>query len=139
MGGGAGREKVADGLRRVSPRVLVVDDDGDLAEMLAKTLRREGAEVTVSGTVAAAIAAIGRLGWDVLICDLGLPDGSGTAVLRDARSRLGRDCKLVVSSGQDPDVVAGAAADTGADAILLKPYGSDDVEVLLRALTPTGT
>ena len=62
--------------------ILLVEDHADTAEAMAELLRLLGHEVTVAGGVTEALAAAARNGLDLLISDLGLPDGSGLDVMR---------------------------------------------------------
>ena len=62
--------------------ILVVDDHADTTAFLARLLRMQGWDVGTAGSMAEAMAESGRRPFDLLICDLGLPDGDGCALLR---------------------------------------------------------
>jgi signal transduction histidine kinase/CheY-like chemotaxis protein len=64
-------------------RVLLVEDHADTAEAMAELLSLLGYQVTTAGTVAEALAAAGAKQFDLLLSDLGLPDGSGLDVMRE--------------------------------------------------------
>jgi len=116
-------------------RVLVIDDDVDVADMLAGYFRRvRGAAAVSVYTVSNALERLRGGSWDVVVSDLELPDGRGTALLAAARDLLGPGVKLVLSTGCEPDVAAAACADCGADALLLKPYGLSELQVLCDEL-----
>src|SRR5689334_22513603 len=67
-------------------RVLVVDDEPDLAEVLAGVLRYEGWQVRTAGDVATALAGAAEFLPDAVVLDIMLPDGNGLAALRDLRA-----------------------------------------------------
>ncbi|MBL8140098.1 MAG: response regulator, partial [Acidobacteria bacterium] len=64
------------------PRVLVVDDERSMRELLYIMLRREGYEVTLAESGEQALAALGRHAFDLVISDIRMPDMSGVDVLR---------------------------------------------------------
>ena len=68
-------------------RILVVDDHADTARVLNLLLSRMGHHVTTAGSVSAATAAMSAGRFDLLISDIGLPDGSGLDVMREAKQR----------------------------------------------------
>ena len=68
-----------------APRILVVDDERSMRELLAIVLRREGYEVLLADNGQAAIDLLGRESVDVLISDINMPDMSGVEVLRAAK------------------------------------------------------
>ena len=63
-------------------RILLVEDDADTTAALCRVLRHMGYHVTIAATVAEALAAGAREKFDLLLCDIGLPDGSGLDVMR---------------------------------------------------------
>jgi DNA-binding response OmpR family regulator len=68
-----------------SPRVLVVEDDGDIADVLQRSLRLEGYEVRLAGDGRAALDEANAFLPDVVILDLGLPKIDGIEVARELR------------------------------------------------------
>ncbi|UPK75745.1 response regulator transcription factor [Nocardioidaceae bacterium SCSIO 66511] len=113
--------------------VLVVDDEPNLAELLAMTLRYEGWEVTVAGTGSDAVAAAHRIRPDLVVLDMMLPDFDGLEVLR--RIRVERpDVAVLFLTAKDAveDRVAGLTA--GGDDYVTKPFSLEEVVARLRAL-----
>lgn len=106
-------------------RVLVVDDDEDLADLLSVQLRREGFEVHTAFSVAQAKSLAARLRFDALVTDWHLADGSAEDVARnvDAHVRV----LLAGSSAPEGDLF---------HRVLLKPASSRDVADALRAPAP---
>jgi PAS domain S-box-containing protein len=84
------------------PRLLVCEDDADVAEVLRQTLRRDGFAVDVVGSVADALAALSvNNPYRALLLDLVLPDGDGVALIQALRGRPGtRDLPIVVISAE---------------------------------------
>jgi signal transduction histidine kinase/CheY-like chemotaxis protein len=110
-------------LDRLSGRVLVVEDDADGAETLAALLNHRGCDVQVVGTVADAISAFAAAPPDLLLCDIGLPDGDGYALLRELRARHPhRTAPAIALSAFARDEDRQRAADAGFVAYLTKPY-----------------
>ncbi len=110
-------------------RILLVEDHADTAEAMAELLRLLGHEVTVAGDVASALAAgealAGDGSLDLLISDLGLPDGSGLDVMR-AISRLGAPGIALSGYGMEEDVRRSHEA--GFSRHLTKPVGLPALE-----------
>lgn len=115
--------------------VLLVEDDELVASGIGSGLELEGFAVDRVATVAQADAALASLASDVVILDLGLPDGDGLTLLRRWRA-AGRRAPVLVLTARDAvaDRVAGLSA--GGDDYLLKPFDLDElvarVNVLLR-------
>src|SRR5213595_3102126 len=74
----------------VAPRLLVVDDERSMRELLSIVLRREGYDVTLAENGRLAIEQLERARFDLLISDIKMPDMSGVDVLRAAK-RLDQD------------------------------------------------
>ncbi len=69
-------------------RILLVEDNADTAFALSRLLRRSGYEVRVESTAAAARKAADEESFDIVVLDLGLPDGSGLDLFRDLKLRF---------------------------------------------------
>ena len=112
------------------PRVLVVDDDEDAADLLAFALPRHGFEVTVAHTLAQAKALLSGE-FDALVSDVHLPDGTGFDVLKEAphRPRV-----AVIASGSDGPEDRRRATEVGFVAHLVKPVDIDQLAATLRRL-----
>ncbi|MBG0566520.1 response regulator transcription factor [Actinoplanes aureus] len=118
-------------------RVLLVEDDPDLAEIVALGLRNEAYAVDVAGTYATAEELLTTTTYDVVCLDLGLPDGDGLALLRrapdDPYLRRPRRCLVLTARDAVADRVAGL--DAGADDYLVKPFHFAELLARLRALS----
>jgi two-component system, OmpR family, response regulator MtrA len=105
----------------VNGRVLIVDDDAELAEMLGIVLRAEGFEPIFAADGEAALIAFTENKPDVILLDLGLPGMDGVLVCRQIRAESARVPILMVTArGDAGDIVGGLEA--GADDYILKPF-----------------
>lgn len=121
-------------------RILIVEDDPAFRQRFADIVssRREFALVAAVGTRAEAIAELRRRVVDVLLCDLGLPDGDGADVVREAR-RLhpGLDAMVVTVFGDDTHVMRSLEA--GATGYLLKDSLPEDFISTIELLRSGGS
>jgi two-component system OmpR family response regulator len=114
-------------------RVLVVDDEPSLAELLSSVLRYEGWEVSTAGTGAEAIETAREFKPDAVILDIMLPDFNGLEVLRRLRAELPHVCVLFLTARDAvEDRVAGITA--GGDDYVTKPFSLEEVLARLRGL-----
>jgi PAS domain S-box-containing protein len=100
-------------------RILLVEDHPDTAEAMADLLRLMGHQVTVAGTVASALETAGSVGFDLVVSDIGLPDGSGQDLMRQLVSRHGLRGIALSGYGMEEDVLKSREA--GFSAHLIKP------------------
>ncbi|MGB1012509.1 MAG: response regulator transcription factor [Nannocystaceae bacterium] len=114
-------------------KVLVVDDDPELCELVAKALSRDGHTVHVAGSNKAGEQALATVSPEVVILDLDLPDGSGLELCRGMR-RVGSEVQVLIltASGQVSARVEGL--DAGADDYLVKPFAVAELRARVRAL-----
>ena len=114
-------------------RVLVVDDEQMLADLLASALRYEGWEVTPAGTGVAAVRAAREIEPDVIVLDIMLPDFDGLEVMRRIHGRQA-NVPILFLTAKDAveDRVAGLTA--GGDDYVTKPFSLEEVVARLRAL-----
>jgi two-component system CheB/CheR fusion protein len=110
------------------PRVLLVDDHQDTVEILAEILTDHGFSVETASSVKAA-QAVDLEHVDVIVSDIGLPDGNGFDLMRDLRTRTNRPAIALTGYGMESDVKASREA--GFDLHLTKPV---DIARLLGAI-----
>lgn len=114
-------------------RVLVVDDEANLTELLAMALRYEGWDVSTAGTGRAAVRAAKELAPDAVVLDMMLPDIDGLEVLRRMRAESPAVPVLFLTAKDAvEDRVAGLTA--GGDDYVTKPFSLEEVVARLRAL-----
>jgi two-component system, OmpR family, KDP operon response regulator KdpE len=112
------------------PLVLVVEDEPQMRRFLSTTLRAREYQVVEAGTAREALAQVAGRNPDVILLDLGLPDGDGLEVARQVR-RSGPTPIIVISArGREHDKVA--ALDLGADDYLTKPFGVHELLARIR-------
>jgi CheY-like chemotaxis protein len=97
----------------------VVDDDADTVKILASMLRADGHHVAVAHNLHEAVRLIGK-SWDIVISDLGLPDGSGLDVARRFR-RVPSKPRLIALSGYGSDGDLKASREAGFELHIVKP------------------
>ena len=113
-------------------RLLVVEDNATLSELLAKGLRTAGYEVDLLATAAEARTVLMTTTYAAVILDLGLPDGDGLAVLRELRHRKDSTPVLVLTArGGLQDRVSGLRS--GADDYMVKPFALEELVARLEA------
>lgn len=112
-------------------RILVVDDDLAIAEMIGIVLRGKGFEVMTAPDGASALDAFDRLRPDVVLLDLMLPGMDGIEVCRELRRRSGAPVIMLTARSDTSDVVEGLEA--GADDYLTKPFQPEELVARIRA------
>ncbi len=119
-------------------RLLIVEDERDLADALAVGLGAEGYAVDVTGDVRGAQDLLGFEPYDLVLLDLGLPDGDGLDVCSSLRAghlgELNARTRVLVATARDglDDRIAGL--DTGADDYIVKPFDLGELAARVRAL-----
>jgi two-component system, OmpR family, response regulator MprA len=114
------------------PRVLVVEDDADIAGVLRRSLDKEGYEVRVAGDGEGALEESDVFEPDAVVLDLGLPRLDGVEVCR--RLRTARDVPILILTARDAVEARVEGLDSGADDYLVKPFERDELLARLRAL-----
>ncbi|MCY7343311.1 MAG: response regulator transcription factor [Pseudonocardia sp.] len=112
-------------------RVLVVDDDPALAEMLTIVLRGEGFDTAVVGDGTRALPAVRELRPDVVLLDLMLPGMNGIDVCRAIRSESGVPIVMLTAKTDTVDIVLGL--ESGADDYVVKPFKPKELIARIRA------
>ena len=114
-------------------KVLVVDDEQTLSELLALALRYEGWEVRTAGDGTAAVSAARDMRPDIVVLDVMLPDMDGLEVLRRLRTEFERTPVLFLTAKDAvEDRIAGLTA--GGDDYVTKPFSIEELVLRLRAL-----
>ena len=115
------------------PRVLVIEDDGDLRRLLRRGLEEEGFEVVQASLGRDAVALAEQDPPDLLVVDIGLPDADGRDVTLAIRSR-GIDSPVLFLTARDGMVDRLAGFSAGGDDYLTKPFEFAELTARLRAL-----
>ena len=114
-------------------RVLVVEDEEEIASPLVQTLEREGYVVDRAATGREAIQQATGQGHDIVILDLGLPDMDGLDVCRELRE-TGYEGAVLILTARAGELDRVVGLDSGADDYLAKPFGLAELLARLRAL-----
>lgn len=111
-------------------RVLVVDDEPAILRFLKPAMEVDGYAIASVGTVAEALKRIASDVPDIVVLDLGLPDGDGKDVIR--RVREWSDVPIVVLSAREREIEKIEALDLGADDFVNKPFGVGELLARMR-------
>lgn len=124
-------------------RILIVDDEADIVELLEYNLRQAGYTVVTARDGASAMAEVHRQRPDLILLDLMLPDVSGTEVCRRLRKDASTDSipiMMITARGEEIDRVVGF--ELGADDYIVKPFSPREltlrVQAVLRRSRPRG-
>src|ERR1700751_5878901 len=115
-----------------APRVLVIEDDEDIAQALQRSLRMEGYEVRAAGDGNAALEHGRAFAPDLVILDLGLPGLDGLEVARALRAE--DDVPILILTARDALESRGEGLAPGADDYLVKPFERQELLARMRAL-----
>jgi DNA-binding response OmpR family regulator len=115
-------------------RVLVVEDEPEVADLLCRTLREAAWAADLATTGPAALAQLAASEYDLTILDIGLPELDGFSVCRKFRAR-GGDTPILMLTARDALTDRVAGLDAGADDYLAKPFAMEELLARCRALT----
>jgi two-component system response regulator MprA len=116
----------------VGGRVLVVEDDAEIADVLRRSLRQEGYEVKISADGVDALDVAAGFVPDLVVLDLGLPRLDGIEVCRRLRAEGDVPILMLTARAETEDRVGGL--DSGADDYLVKPFERQELLARIRAL-----
>ena len=115
-----------------APTAIVIEDEPQIRRFVRGALEAEGWLVHEAGTLRDGLAAAGTRQPDLLVLDLGLPDGDGVSLIRDVRGWSAVPIIVLSARSDEADKVAGL--DAGADDYLAKPFGVGEFLARVRAL-----
>lgn len=116
-------------------RILVVEDHADTAKAIALLLQRSGHTVSVALNKAEALKMAEGTEFDILMCDLVLPDGDGFELIDQLRA--GRTFHAICVSGHTPDAAGLRGKQNGFDLHLTKPVDLDKLESFISSRIQT--
>ena len=111
--------------------ILIVEDEADIRRFVRLTLETEGHTVHEATTLQRGLIEAGTRRPDLVVLDLGLPDGDGVDLIRDLRTWSAMP--IIVLSARSAEASKIAALDAGADDYLVKPFGSGGLMARVRA------
>ena len=112
--------------------VLIVEDEKQIRRFVRAAVEEEGCQVTEAQTIAQGLIEAGQSKPDLIILDLGLPDGDGLSLIRDLRSWS--DAPVLILSARTQESEKIAALDAGADDYLSKPFNVGELRARVRAM-----
>jgi two-component system phosphate regulon response regulator PhoB len=116
-------------------RILVIEDEEDLQEVLSYNLRQAGHEVTVVGTGQEGLARVAAEAPELVLLDLMLPDMSGTDVCRSLKSDpTTRHLPVVMLTAKGEEIDRVVGFELGADDYVVKPYSMRELTLRLQAI-----
>jgi DNA-binding response OmpR family regulator len=115
-------------------RLLIVDDEVDLADAVARGLRREGYAVDAVHSGDEALDRLGFTEYDLVCLDLTMPGTDGLEVCRRIRSERGAEPKILMLTARDAVEERVAGLDLGADDYLVKPFAFPELSARVRLL-----
>jgi len=119
-------------MSEASPVVLIVEDEKQIRRFVRTALEEEGCRVFEAETSAKGLLEAGSHRPDLVMLDLGLPDGNGVDFIRDLRGWS--DVPILVLSARSNEKDKIQALDAGADDYLTKPFGVGELQARARAL-----
>jgi CheY-like chemotaxis protein len=122
-------------------KILLVDDHEDTSKAMKRLLERVGYEVRTASSVAGAMESARRAPFDLLISDIGLPDGSGIELLRRLKERFGHGrtpLKAIALSGFGMEEDLRRSREAGFVEHLTKPVDFEQLEAVIQQLTGAG-
>jgi DNA-binding response OmpR family regulator len=127
-----GHELCPDASPRLGPRVMVIEDDPDIAMVLQRYFQRSGIHADLAYTGAEAVALKPIAGPDVVLVDLELPDVEGSTLIRWLKEQ--HDCGIIVVSGSHDEATRVLSLELGADDYVTKPPGLRELVARIRAV-----
>jgi len=114
-----------------TPRILVVEDEAEIRRFVCLSLARDGFEVFEADGVQRGLIEAASRRPELLVLDLGLPDGDGVDLIRSLRAWS--DIPILVLSARTDEADKIEALDAGADDYLVKPFGTGELLARVRA------
>ncbi|MBQ8507880.1 MAG: response regulator transcription factor [Clostridia bacterium] len=119
-------------------RILIAEDDRDLANVIVHWLESEGIVADCCHDGSKALEMIGALAYDVVILDIMMPGRDGLDVVRQLRSE-GNSCPVIFLTARDSIEDRVQGLDAGGDDYLTKPFALEELSARIRALSRRGT
>ena len=113
-------------------KILLVEDDGQIAAYLGELLRAEGFDTQIAGSKKEAGECLLAQAFDLVLLDVSLPDGNGFSICAEIKKEYEIPVIFLTASGDEYSVVAGL--DMGADDYIAKPFGVMELVSRVKAL-----
>ncbi len=116
---------------KVHERILIVEDDESIARMLSLSLEQHGYKTMIAGDIRGALRSLHANTPDLIVLDLGLPDGDGKTMIKKIRSELSLPIIVISARQEEKEVIA--SLDSGADDYVVKPFSVDELLARIRS------
>ncbi len=117
------------------PRVLIIEDEHDLATVIAYNLRADGLEVATAETGEAGLDLASKRRFDLVVLDLMLPDMSGLDVCRKLKAQAStKEIPILIASARGEEVDRVVGLELGADDYVVKPFSVRELVLRVRAI-----
>ena len=116
----------------IAANVLIIEDEKQIRRFVRAAVEEENCQVTEAQTIAQGLIEAGQSKPDLIILDLGLPDGDGLSLIRDLRSWS--DVPVLILSARTQEIEKITALDAGADDYLSKPFNVGELRARVRAM-----
>lgn len=113
--------------------ILIIEDEPAIADAVVYALKAEGMAATCRGTAAEGLAAARGERFDLLVLDIGLPDGNGFDVCRELRG-AGSNLPIIFLTARNAEVDKVVGLELGGDDYLAKPFGTRELVARVRAV-----
>ncbi|MBL8326265.1 MAG: response regulator [Rubrivivax sp.] len=113
-------------------RILIVDDDPEIRQLLVDYLKRNGCDAVPAGNGREMAQMLGRHAIDLVVLDLMLPDADGLALCRDLRAKSNLPVLMLTARGEEADRIVGI--EMGADDYLVKPFSPRELLARIKGI-----
>ncbi|MEW6481781.1 MAG: sigma-54 dependent transcriptional regulator [bacterium] len=114
-------------------RILIIDDESKICKLLELSLSKEGYEVDTSTKAREGLEKARRYGYDVIICDLKMPEVSGITILSEVKKHT-PDTEVIIITAYATVETAVSAMKEGAYDYLIKPFQQDELKLLIKRI-----
>lgn len=111
--------------------ILIIEDDDAISKMVSLSLHQQGFKTLIAADIQSALRIINTDSPDLIILDLGLPDGDGKGLIKIIRSELMIPIIVVSARNDEKEVIA--SLDAGADDYVIKPFSIDELLARVRS------
>lgn len=116
---------------KVQECILIIEDDEAISNMVSLSLHQQGFKTLIAADIQSALRIINTDSPDLIILDLGLPDGDGKGLIKQIRSELMTPIIVVSARNDEKEVIA--SLDAGADDYVIKPFSIDELLARIRS------
>ena len=120
----------------MSHRLLIIDDEASLVEFLALLFQSEGYDVTTAGSVEEARKSFERSSYDLVLCDILMPDGNGLDILKEIKA-VDNNAAVIMMTAYTSTKSAIEAMKLGAYDYISKPFDVEELKIVAKKALQT--